>query len=30
MDDCIFCQIIAGDIPSRTVYEDDTVLAFLD
>ncbi|WP_254280423.1 HIT family protein [Haloarcula marina] len=30
MDDCIFCQIVAGDIPSRTVYEDDAVLAFLD
>lgn len=30
MDDCIFCQIVAGDIPSRTVYEDDDVLAFLD
>ncbi|MBX0322590.1 HIT family protein [Halomicroarcula sp. F13] len=30
VDDCIFCQIVAGDIPSRTVYEDDTVLAFLD
>ncbi|MBV0925690.1 HIT family protein [Halomicroarcula limicola] len=30
MSDCIFCQIVAGDIPSRTVYEDDTVLAFLD
>ncbi|KOX94999.1 HIT family protein [Haloarcula rubripromontorii] len=29
-EDCIFCQIVAGDIPSRTVYEDDTVLAFLD
>ena len=29
-EDCIFCQIIAGDIPSRTVYEDDDVLAFLD
>ncbi|WP_458207487.1 HIT family protein [Haladaptatus sp. NG-SE-30] len=29
-DDCIFCQIVAGDIPSRTVYEDDTVFAFLD
>ena len=28
--DCIFCQIIAGEIPSRTVYEDDDVLAFLD
>ena len=30
MDDCIFCQIVAGDIPSRTVYEDDDVVAFLD
>jgi len=29
-DDCIFCSIVDGDIPSRTVYEDDTVLAFLD
>ncbi|KAA9405747.1 HIT family protein [Haloarcula sp. KBTZ06] len=29
-EDCIFCQIVAGDIPSRTVYEDDTVFAFLD
>ncbi|MFC7249000.1 HIT family protein [Halomicroarcula sp. GCM10025324] len=30
MDDCIFCKIVDGDIPSRTVYEDDDVLAFLD
>lgn len=30
MTDCIFCQIIDGEIPSRTVYEDDDVLAFLD
>ncbi|MDS0220191.1 HIT family protein [Haloarcula sp. S1AR25-5A] len=29
-EDCIFCQIVAGDIPGRTVYEDETVLAFLD
>lgn len=29
-DDCIFCQIIDGDIPSRTVYEDEDVFAFLD
>lgn len=29
-EDCIFCQIVAGDIPARTVYEDDDVLAFLD
>lgn len=30
MDDCIFCKIIAGDIPSTKVYEDDDVLAFMD
>ena len=29
-DDCIFCKIIKGDIPSYTVYEDDVVKAFLD
>jgi histidine triad (HIT) family protein len=29
-DDCIFCSIVAGEIPSRTVYEDEDVLAFLD
>jgi len=29
-DDCIFCSIVAGDIPARTVYETDDVLAFLD
>ena len=28
--DCIFCKIVAGDIPSHKVYEDDKVLAFLD
>lgn len=28
--DCIFCKIIAGDIPSYKIYEDDHVLAFLD
>lgn len=28
--DCIFCKIIAGDIPSDKVYEDDTVYAFRD
>jgi histidine triad (HIT) family protein len=28
--DCIFCKIIAGEIPSAKVYEDDHVLAFLD
>ncbi|WP_323191170.1 HIT family protein [Halostella sp. PRR32] len=29
-NDCIFCQIVSGDIPSRTVYEDDDIVAFLD
>ena len=28
--DCIFCKIIAGDIPSTKVYEDDLILAFRD
>ena len=28
--ECIFCKIVAGDIPSTRVYEDDTVLAFMD
>ena len=28
--DCIFCQIVAGDVPARVVHEDDDVLAFLD
>ena len=28
--DCIFCKIIAGEIPSFKVYEDESVLAFLD
>ncbi|WP_307975773.1 HIT family protein [uncultured Streptococcus sp.] len=30
MNDCIFCKIVAGEIPSSKVYEDDQVLAFLD
>ena len=30
MNDCLFCKIIAGDIPSTKVYEDDTILAFRD
>ncbi len=28
--DCLFCKIIAGDIPSAKVYEDDLVYAFKD
>ncbi len=30
MENCIFCKIIAGDIPSNKVYEDDKILAFRD
>jgi len=30
MDDCIFCKIIKGEIPSYKVYEDDEFLGFLD
>ena len=30
MNDCIFCKIAAGVIPSTKVYEDDRVLAFRD
>lgn len=30
MDDCIFCKIIKGEIPSRKVYEDDNILAIMD
>ena len=28
--DCIFCKIIAGEIPSYTFYENDFVKVFLD
>lgn len=28
--DCLFCKIVAGDIPSNKVYEDENVLAFYD
>lgn len=30
MQDCLFCKIIKGEIPSHIVYEDHEVLAFLD
>lgn len=30
MNDCLFCKIVSGDIPSSKVYEDDKVLAFAD
>lgn len=29
-DDCVFCKIIAGDIPCFKVYEDEHTLAFMD
>ena len=28
--DCVFCKIIAGEIPATKIYEDENVLAFLD
>ena len=30
MENCLFCKIVAGDIPSTKVYEDESVLAFRD
>lgn len=30
MSDCLFCKIVAGDIPADKVYEDQEVLAFRD
>ncbi|QXM06198.1 histidine triad nucleotide-binding protein [Crassaminicella indica] len=30
MKDCIFCKIIAKEIPSKVVYEDDYIMAFHD
>src|ERR1700694_642311 len=29
-DDCLFCKIVAGQIPSAKVYEDDKVVAFMN
>ena len=29
-DDCIFCRIAAGEIPSKTIYEDETFRVILD
>ena len=29
-DDCLFCKIVAGQIPSTKVYEDETTYAFND
>ena len=30
MSDCLFCKIVAGEIPSSKVYEDDVCYAFND
>ena len=30
MDGCVFCKMVAGEIPATKVYEDEAVLAFLD
>ena len=30
MSDCLFCKIVAGDIPAQVVYQDDQVLVFKD
>ena len=30
MDDCLFCRILKGEIPSAKVYEDENVYAFRD
>lgn len=30
MNDCLFCKIIDGSIPSKKIYESDSVIAFLD
>ncbi|WP_195510252.1 histidine triad nucleotide-binding protein [Clostridium tyrobutyricum] len=30
MEDCIFCKIINGEIPSQKIYEDELVLSFKD
>ena len=30
MEDCIFCKVVKGEIPSQKVYEDEKILAFND
>lgn len=30
MEDCLFCKIVKGEIPSTKIFEDDNVLAFAD
>lgn len=29
-EDCLFCSIVAGDVPATRVYEDDATVAFVD
>ena len=29
-NDCIFCKIVAGELPSEKIYEDEMILAFMD
>ena len=30
MDDCLFCKILKGEIPSKKIYEDEFTYAFYD
>lgn len=30
MEDCIFCKIIKGELPSKTIYEDDKIKVFMN
>ncbi|MEF9879220.1 MAG: histidine triad nucleotide-binding protein [Clostridia bacterium] len=30
MQDCLFCKIVAGEIPSKKIYEDENTFAFYD
>ena len=30
MDDCVFCKIVHGDIPTEKIYEDEDIIAFYD
>ena len=30
MNECLFCKIVSGDIPSKKIYEDEEFIAFLD
>ena len=30
MDACVFCRIVAGELPASVVYEDEAIMAFKD